>query len=59
LGSHYGKSENYRVGPRDGLQNIKTFVPADKKILFIKKLAACVLKKFKSALLSPASHCAI
>lgn len=29
------------VGPRDGLQNIKTFVPTDKKIQFIKKLAAC------------------
>lgn len=29
------------VGPRDGLQNIQTFVPTDKKIQFIKKLAVC------------------
>ena len=35
------------VGPRDGLQNIKTFVPADKKILFIKKLAACGIKEIQ------------
>jgi hydroxymethylglutaryl-CoA lyase len=35
------------VGPRDGLQNIQTFVPADKKILFIKKLAACGIKEIQ------------
>jgi hydroxymethylglutaryl-CoA lyase len=35
------------VGPRDGLQNIKTFVPTDKKILFIKKLAACGVKEIQ------------
>ena len=35
------------VGPRDGLQNIKTFVPTDKKILFIKKLAACGVKEME------------
>jgi len=35
------------VGPRDGLQNIQTFVPADKKILFIKKLAACGFKEIQ------------
>jgi hydroxymethylglutaryl-CoA lyase len=35
------------VGPRDGLQNIQTFVPADIKILFIKKLAACGIKEIQ------------
>jgi len=35
------------VGPRDGLQNVKTFVPADKKILFIKKLAASGIKEIQ------------
>ena len=35
------------VGPRDGLQNIQTFVPADKKILFIKKLSACGFKEIQ------------
>jgi hydroxymethylglutaryl-CoA lyase len=35
------------VGPRDGLQNVRTFVPADKKILFIKKLAACGIKEIQ------------
>jgi hydroxymethylglutaryl-CoA lyase len=35
------------VGPRDGLQNIQTFVPTDKKILFIKKLAACGFKEIQ------------
>ena len=35
------------VGPRDGLQNIRTFVPTDKKILFIKKLAACGFKEIQ------------
>jgi hydroxymethylglutaryl-CoA lyase len=35
------------VGPRDGLQNIQTFVPADKKILLIKKLAACGIKEIQ------------
>ena len=35
------------VGPRDGLQNVKTFVPADKKILFIKKLADCGIKEIQ------------
>jgi len=35
------------VGPRDGLQNIQTFVPADKKILFIKKLAACAIQEIQ------------
>ena len=35
------------VGPRDGLQNIKTFVPTDKKIQFIKKLAASGIKEIQ------------
>jgi len=35
------------VGPRDGLQNIYTFVSADKKILFIKKLAACGIQEIQ------------
>ena len=35
------------VGPRDGLQNVRTFVPTDKKILFIKKLAACGIKEIQ------------
>jgi hydroxymethylglutaryl-CoA lyase len=35
------------VGPRDGLQNIKTFVPTDQKIMFIKKLAACGIKEIQ------------
>jgi hydroxymethylglutaryl-CoA lyase len=35
------------VGPRDGLQNIQTFVPTDKKIRFIKKLAACGFKEIQ------------
>jgi hydroxymethylglutaryl-CoA lyase len=35
------------VGPRDGLQNVSTFVPADKKILFIKKLAACGIQEIQ------------
>ena len=42
-----GKIKIIEVGPRDGLQNIKTFVPADKKILFIKKLAACGIKEIQ------------
>ena len=42
-----GKVKIIEVGPRDGLQNIKTFVPADKKILFIKKLAACGIKEIQ------------
>jgi len=36
-----GKVKIIEAGPRDGLQNIQTFVPTDKKILLIKKLAAC------------------
>jgi hydroxymethylglutaryl-CoA lyase len=35
------------VGPRDGLQNIKSFVPTEKKIQFIKKLAACGNKEIQ------------
>jgi len=35
------------VGPRDGLQNIQAFVPTDKKILFIKKLASCGFKEIQ------------
>jgi hydroxymethylglutaryl-CoA lyase len=38
------KKENVKiieVGPRDGLQNIKTFVPTKNKIQLINKLAAC------------------
>ena len=42
-----GKVKIIEVGPRDGLQNIPTFVPADKKILFIKKLAACGIKEIQ------------
>ena len=42
-----GKVRIIEVGPRDGLQNIKTFVPADKKILFVKKLAACGIKEIQ------------
>jgi hydroxymethylglutaryl-CoA lyase len=42
-----GKVKIIEVGPRDGLQNIKTFVPADKKILFVKKLAACGIKEIQ------------
>lgn len=42
-----GNVKIIEVGPRDGLQNIKTFVPADKKILFIKKLAACGIKEIQ------------
>ena len=42
-----GKVKIIEVGPRDGLQNIHTFVPADKKILFIKKLVACGLNEIQ------------
>jgi hydroxymethylglutaryl-CoA lyase len=35
------------VGPRDGLQNIKSFVPTDKKVRFIKKLASCGVKEIQ------------
>jgi len=35
------------VGPRDGLQNLDFFVPTDKKIQFIKKLAACGIKEIQ------------
>lgn len=35
------------VGPRDGLQNIDSFVPTDKKIQFIKRLAACGIKEIQ------------
>ncbi|HPK52884.1 MAG TPA: hydroxymethylglutaryl-CoA lyase [Smithellaceae bacterium] len=35
------------VGPRDGLQNVASFVPTDKKIQFIKKLAACGIKEMQ------------
>lgn len=42
-----GKVQIIEVGPRDGLQNIKAFVPTDKKILFIKKLAACGFKEIQ------------
>ena len=35
------------VGPRDGLQNMDSFVPTDKKIQFIKKLAACGIKEIQ------------
>ena len=35
------KMKIVEVGPRDGLQNIQTFVPTDKKIQVIKKLAVC------------------
>ena len=42
-----GKVKIIEVGPRDGLQNIHTFVPADKKILFIKKLVACGIQEIQ------------
>lgn len=42
-----GKVKIIEVGPRDGLQNIQTFVPTDKKILLIKKLAACGFKEIQ------------
>jgi hydroxymethylglutaryl-CoA lyase len=35
------------VGPRDGLQNIDFFVPTNKKIKIIKKLAACGIKEMQ------------
>ncbi len=35
------------VGPRDGLQNIDFFVPTNKKIQFIKRLAACGIKEIQ------------
>ncbi len=35
------------VGPRDGLQNIDSFVPTDKKIQIIKRLAACGIKEMQ------------
>jgi len=35
------------VGPRDGLQNEKTFVPTDKKIQFISKLKEAQLKELE------------
>jgi len=35
------------VGPRDGLQNLETFVPTDKKIALIKNLAAAGLKEIQ------------
>jgi hydroxymethylglutaryl-CoA lyase len=44
------KNANVRiveVGPRDGLQGIKSFVPTDKKILLIRKLAACGIKEIE------------
>jgi hydroxymethylglutaryl-CoA lyase len=35
------------VGPRDGFQNIDFFVPTNKKIQFIKRLAACGIKEIQ------------
>ena len=35
------------VGPRDGLQNLKAYIPADQKIRLIKKLAACGIKEME------------
>ncbi|PKN73426.1 MAG: hydroxymethylglutaryl-CoA lyase [Deltaproteobacteria bacterium HGW-Deltaproteobacteria-10] len=35
------------VGPRDGLQNIDLFVPTNKKIQFIKRLADCGIKEIQ------------
>jgi hydroxymethylglutaryl-CoA lyase len=35
------------VGPRDGLQNIKSFVPTKRKIQFIKKLAVCGIEEIQ------------
>lgn len=35
------------AGPRDGLQNIPAFISTDKKVLLIKKLAACGFKEIQ------------
>ena len=35
------------VGPRDGLQNLETFVPTDRKIVLIRDLAACGLREIQ------------
>ena len=35
------------VGPRDGLQNIESFVPTNQKIQFVKRLAACGIKEIQ------------
>ncbi|HPL10506.1 MAG TPA: hydroxymethylglutaryl-CoA lyase [Smithellaceae bacterium] len=44
------------VGPRDGLQNLETFVPTDKKIALIKKLAGAGLKEIQiGSFVSPQS----
>jgi hydroxymethylglutaryl-CoA lyase len=44
------KKENVKiveVGPRDGLQSINSFVPTEKKIQFIRKLAATGIKEIE------------
>jgi hydroxymethylglutaryl-CoA lyase len=46
-GGYMEKVKIIEVGPRDGLQNIDSFVPTDKKIQFIKRLAACGIKEIQ------------